>query len=148
MIVMDFAHFLSLSLHTHTLRLTPYPLQPCSVESHERTGLYWRVACVVHYWSMLDEMVGFQVFQRICCKLGLRTVFRLHNTLRQQLVQVKAHISEEDRSGIRSTMHRLSPHIHWWDGQNTTKEIDRTQSSSEKTRSKQWNSCSRMEDEP
>ena len=23
---------------------------------------WWRVACVVHYWSMLDEMVGFQVW--------------------------------------------------------------------------------------
>ena len=37
---------------------------------------------------------------RICCKLGLRTVFRSHKTLRQQLIQVKAHIPEEDRKGV------------------------------------------------
>ena len=34
------------------------------------------------------------------CKLGLRTVFRLHNTLRQRLVQVKTHIPEEYRKGV------------------------------------------------
>ena len=38
--------------------------------------------------------------QRICHKLQLRTIFKLSNTLRKQLVHVKAPIATEKRKGV------------------------------------------------